>query len=191
MVTFAPLPRPVWTPPPVLPNASSDDPFEVAAAFLGLGGVKVFPGTRLAKNGRRKTFKDIQRLPDFRRQRPDAVFGIRLGGGVVAIETPAGGKADRLLDAISERHGDLPRTVTLAAGGCSWRLYRTAETPQGRVALGDGAVVLGCGCGLPLPPSPSTWLAGAAPGEIALAMLPGGWESLWTPKVTATTARWF
>lgn len=197
MLALNPLPGPVWTPPPVVADPHGDA-FEVVAAVLTVdGGAVVFAGENWGPTARRKAFADTERLAEFRRVRPDAIFGIRLGdggGGVVAFEHPDTGDAAFRMAELTNGLGDLPSTVTLHDGAGRWHLYRLPTgnpAPRGRVDLGDGIGVLGNGRGLPLPPHRSAWAAGRAPGEATIAALPRSWVDRVAPGVATPTVRWF
>jgi len=185
----SPLPRPVWTPTPVLADAHGDA-FEVAAAVLGLGdGVAVFPGAEPTPNARRRTFTDASRLAEYRRQRPDTVFSLRLGdggGGVVALEVPATPDAVFGLAELASDLGTLPLTVTMVEAARRWHLFRLPQgvtTPTGKVLLGvDGVLVRGNGQSLPMRPSFNAWAQGAAPGETPIANMPAAWAAMARPN---------
>lgn len=188
MLAFRPLPRPVWTPPPVVADPHGDA-FEVVAAVLQLGETVVFPGEQWGPTVRRKAFGDIQRLSEFRRVRPNAIFGIRLGdggGGIIAVKHPGSRDAVFRRAELTSDLGDLPSTVTLQNGVCQWHLYRLKDgspAPRGRVGLGDGIAVIGNGCSLPLPPHRIAWADGGAPNEATLASLPQAWADRISPSL--------
>lgn len=195
MLAFKPLPGPVWTPPPVVADPHGDA-FEVVAAVLHLGGTVVFPGEQWGPRSRRKAFADNERLGEFRRGRPSAIFGIRLGdggGGVIAVKHPGSADAVFRIAELTSDLGDLPSTVTLQNGVCRWCLYRLTNgslAPRGRVSLGDGIAVIGNGCSLPLPPDRIAWADGGAPKEATLAALPRAWAERISPSLKIPGIHW-
>lgn len=179
-MTLARLPRPTWTPPPVVADPFGDA-FEVVAAVLAMGcGVVVYSGPTMTPATRKRAFSSAGRLADFRRQRPTTVFGFRLGaggGGVVAVEIITASDGWQPINGLCP----LPRTVTLAEGSRRWCIYKLPQgftSPVGRVRLGDGVDVLASGRGLPLPPYRASWAPGAAPGEATITTLPAAWAEV-------------
>ncbi len=197
VLACSPLPRPTWSPPPVVANPFGDA-FEVAAAVLAMcGGVVIFSGPQVTPSIRKRAFSDAGRLADFRRQRPETVFGIRLGaggGGVVAVEIPGTPDARHRMTELTTDLGPIPQTLTLVEGARRWCIYRLPNgvaAPVGRVCLGDSVAVLASGRGLPLPPYRTAWAEGAAPGEAVIAALPPRWVERLSPAPAAPTVRWF
>ena len=197
VLACSPLPRPTWTPPPVVADAFGDA-FEVAAAVLTMDAkVVLYSGKHVTPATRKKAFSDLGRLADFRRQRPETVFGIRLGaggGGVVAVEMPGTPDASHRIAELAADLGPIPPTVMLVEGASRWRIYRLLQgiaAPVGRVCLGGGVAVLASGRGLPLPPYRSAWAAGGAPGEATIATLPTQWTERLNLAATAPTVRRF
>lgn len=113
---------------------------------------------------------------------PDANVGLVTGqvsGLVVADVDPRHGGADSLA-AAEAAHGPLPPTVEAATGGGGRHLYfaHPGRVVANRVALRPGIDLRGDGGCVVAPPSvhPSgrryAWVAGRAPGQLALAPLP-------------------
>jgi hypothetical protein len=131
-----------------------------------------------------------EEIDDWFRRWPDANVGIvtgRVSGLVVVdIDPPHGGRQS--IERVQEEHGTLPRTVEAQTGGGGRHLYfaHPGVRLANRVGILPGIDLRGDGGCVVAPPSlhPSgrryAWLEGAAPDDVALALLPR-WAAPATP----------
>jgi hypothetical protein len=116
------------------------------------------------------------------RQWPDANVGIVTGhlSGIVVIDVDSRHGGHASLAALQDEHGVLPRTIEATTGGGGRHLYFAHPTGalRNRVGIRSGIDLRAEGGYVVAPPSVHAsgrryeWLAGAAPGERAAALLP-------------------
>jgi hypothetical protein len=161
---------------------------EAALAALARGWVPlpIVPGAKrplLAWEGLQHHAPAEWEVRDWYARWPDAGLGFVTGAvsGLVVLDVDPGHGGTASLSEIEAREGSLPDTIEAATGGGGRHLY--FAHPGGRVGnragIAPGIDLRGDGGMIVAPPSlhPSgqryRWRPGHAPGEIALAPLPG------------------
>lgn len=135
-------------------------------------------GVKDATNDFKKFKRLVKSLTEFN-------IGLATGGTsrivVVDIDPRNGGEAT--LKALQQKHGPLPKTVTVKTGGGGLHLYYTAPKEKLRsTVLGDGVDFLAEGKYAVVPPSlhgsgsKYLWAKGASPSKVAVASLPKPWR---------------
>lgn len=174
-----------------MPARSQESPFAQAALDLAARGWSVIPMQPRAKRPL-VAWRQFQQHPAsaeqirhwFARQ-PDANVGIVTGrvSGLVVIDVDVQHGGPASLAALEAEWGLMPPTVEALTGGGGRHLYcrHPGGTVPNRVAIRPGIDVRGDGGCVVAPPSvhPNgrhyAWIAGHAPGELALAPLPLRW----------------